>query len=60
MGGLRCVVDVVSGTHIAWGTQCMGIAGSLGFWSERVEVRGIYNAWGLQCVGVAMYEGCTL
>ena len=60
VGGLRCVVDVVNGSHSAWGTQCLGIAGSAGFWSERVVVRGICNAWGLPCVGVTIYEGCAL
>ena len=60
VGGLRCVVDVVNGSQSAWGTQCMGIAGSAGFCSERVVVCRTCNAWGLQCMGVAMYEGCAL
>ena len=53
VGGLRCVVDVVNGSQSAWGTQCMGIAGSAGFWSGC----GVQD---LQCIVVTMYESCAL
>ena len=56
VGGLLSVVDVVSGSHSAWETQRMGIAGSAGFCSERVVVCGTCNAWGLQCMRVALCE----